>query len=207
MKTRTNAPGPTDEAMPDISPTPGHIISKPWKESQVAHSWMVEQEADPLFSVSKCYASYPAPLDYAVRILSGISRSMSCPNCWLMMMSQPGRIFSTPILTSLARSLSTKPCESTIQHMTFRGVQMSLTSAQGLTSWLPPPMGIFPTHINMVDSSTFLRSPSTIKVQSRSLVDPGDKRFKSSGCAGLNKPQTMKMGSLASAFHGYNLST
>ena len=48
-----NVSGPADEEVSNLSSTPNHIISKPWKESKVARSWMVEQESDPLFDVSR----------------------------------------------------------------------------------------------------------------------------------------------------------
>ena len=51
-KTKKNVSYPTDEDMPDLSSTSGHIISKPWKESKVARSWMIDNESDPLFTVS-----------------------------------------------------------------------------------------------------------------------------------------------------------
>jgi len=52
-KSKKKAAGSTEEVIPNISSTPNHIISKPWKESQIAHSWMVEHEEDPLFEVSR----------------------------------------------------------------------------------------------------------------------------------------------------------
>ena len=49
---KKRAPGATDEATPNPSPNADHVISKPWKESKNARSWMLEQEDDPLFNVS-----------------------------------------------------------------------------------------------------------------------------------------------------------
>ena len=59
---RTKNALPTDEMLPDISPNSSYVISKPWKESRVARSWMIEQEADPLFKVSGFVSSIQNPL-------------------------------------------------------------------------------------------------------------------------------------------------
>jgi hypothetical protein len=52
MKPKKNATSTTDEPMPDLSMTESHIISKPWRESKIAHNWMLEETDDPLFNVS-----------------------------------------------------------------------------------------------------------------------------------------------------------
>jgi hypothetical protein len=44
---------PTDEDISNPSPTPDYVISKPWKESKIARSWMINQESDPFFDVSR----------------------------------------------------------------------------------------------------------------------------------------------------------
>ena len=51
-KTKKNISYPTDEVIPDLSSTPDYIISKPWKESKLARSWMIDNESDDLFTVS-----------------------------------------------------------------------------------------------------------------------------------------------------------
>jgi hypothetical protein len=50
MKARS-VPGRADEELPKISLASSSIISKPWKENKVAHSWMIENEEDTLFDV------------------------------------------------------------------------------------------------------------------------------------------------------------
>jgi len=102
--------------------------------------------------------------DCVFRILSGILRNMSCHSCWFRTMNLPKKTFLQPILTRMAESLPTKHCESTIQHMTFRGVQMLLTSVHDLISWLPLLKGITLTLTNMAGSLASSQSLSTTEV-------------------------------------------
>ena len=59
MKTKKNTPDLTDEDVPNLSKTLDYVISKPWKESKIARSWMIDQESDPLFKVSRHTSSPP----------------------------------------------------------------------------------------------------------------------------------------------------
>ena len=122
------------------------------------------------------------------------------------MMNPPGKISLRLILTRVARSLPTKHCALTTQPMTSRGAQMLSTSAPDLTLWSLLLKAITPTLIDMADSLISLRSPSTTKAQRKSLADPRDRRFKSSGYAGLSRTlQAIRMGSLTFASHNCNL--
>ena len=142
----------------------------------------------------------------AFRISSGTSRNTPCHSCWMETTNPHKRISSRPISTRVARSLSIKHCVSTTQHTTSRGVQRPLTSAHGLISWSFLPTTTAPTLIDMADSSTSSRFPSTTKAQSKLLADPGDKRFKSSGYAGLSRILPIRMGFPTFAPHGCNSS-
>ena len=89
------------------------------------------------------------------------------------MMNLAEKIFLTLILTRVEGFQLTRLCGSTTQLMTSRGVQMLLTSAQDLISWLLPLKMTIPTLINMVASSTSLQFLFTIKGKRKS-VDPRD---------------------------------
>lgn len=136
MKTKKNTPGLADEDVPNLSTTTDYVISKPWKESKVARSWMIDQESDPLFNVSRpcTHSHHPTLPNFTFRISSGTSRNTPCHDCLpTKMTNPPEKISLRPILTRVARSLSTRHYESTIQHTTSRDVQTSSTSTHGLT--------------------------------------------------------------------------
>jgi len=205
MKTTKNGPGIADEDVPNPSTAPDHVISKPWKESKVARSWMIDQESDPLFNVSRpcTHSPHLTLLNFTFRILSGTSRNTPCHDCLLTKTTNPPeKIFLRPISTRVAKSLSTKRYASTTQHTTSRGVQTSSTSARGLILWSLLLKTITLIPIDTADSSTFSPSLSTTKARSRSLADPEDRKFKSSGYAGSNGTLTIRMGSLTFASHG-----
>lgn len=120
-------------------------------------------------------------------------------------MNPPEKIFLALTLARVARSQFTRPCVSTIPHMTYKGVQTSLTSAHDLISWLLPLKMTTLTLTNMAASLTYLLSPFTTREQRNLPEGPGDRKFKSSGCVGLSKTLLIRMGSLVFESLGWNL--
>ena len=51
MEAKKNVSRSTDEAIPNVSAASSHVISNPWKESENALKWMIDQEVDCLFKV------------------------------------------------------------------------------------------------------------------------------------------------------------
>ena len=143
--------------------------------------------------------------NWASRISSGTSRNTPCHDCWLKMTNPPAKISSRPISTEAARSQFTRHYASTTQRTTSRGVRTPSTFAHDLTSWSSLLTTITPTLIDMADSSTSSRFPSTTKARRNSSVGPGEKKSKSSGYAGSNWTLLMRMDSPTFASHGCSL--
>lgn len=120
------------------------------------------------------------------------------------MKNPQGRTSLTQILAGMAGYLPTRHCGFITQHMTSRDNLMSSTFGHDLISWLYPQKMTTLTHTNMEDLLISSLFQFTIEAE-RISTPKEDKKFRYSGCAGLNHNLDMKMVSPPSDSHGCNL--
>jgi hypothetical protein len=99
------------------------------------------------------------------------------------------------ISTRVEKYRFTRRYASITRLTTSRDAQMSSTSERGPISWSFHPRTTAPTLINMAGSSTSLRYPSTTEAKRNLGEDRGDRKSRSFGSGGLNRPLNTRMGS------------